>query len=268
MSQEQLSDARILYTACPLCESESIERYSDEDCSWHALYKPALPPVIHWVRCTRCGHNFSNGYFSAAALEVLFSDTHSIQMPEGDDVEASRYRSAEVIERMEQLRGYRQGRWLDVGFGNGSLLVTAAEFGWQVVGLDLRETSVQQIRARGVEAYATDLAEFESSDPFDVISFADVLEHMPYPKPALIHTRTLLAPDGHVFISMPNKDCYPWRDADSRGANPYWGELEHYHNFGRARLYDLLEECGFRPVRYTVNLRYRFGMEVVATLAD
>jgi hypothetical protein len=46
--------------------------------------------------------------------------------------------------------------------------------------------------------------------------------------------------------------------------NPYWGELEHLHNFGRRRLYALLEETGFCPVRYGVSQRYLASMEVVA----
>jgi hypothetical protein len=46
--------------------------------------------------------------------------------------------------------------------------------------------------------------------------------------------------------------------------NPYWGEIEHYHNFGRRRLYALLEEHGFEPARYGVSFRYRACMEVIA----
>jgi hypothetical protein len=46
--------------------------------------------------------------------------------------------------------------------------------------------------------------------------------------------------------------------------NPYWSEMEHFHNFGRSRLYSLLEEFGFRPERYSVSERYKACMEVIA----
>ena len=55
-----------------------------------------------------------------------------------------------------------------------------------------------------------------------------------------------------------------WRLLDAVNANPYWGELEHYHNFGRARLYALLIEYGFEPLHYRVSERYRVCMEVIA----
>lgn len=50
-------------------------------------------------------------------------------------------------------------------------------------------------------------------------------------------------------------------------ANPYWGELEHFHNFGGARLYSLLEAHGFQPLHYTISQRYRVGMEIIARRA-
>jgi hypothetical protein len=56
-----------------------------------------------------------------------------------------------------------------------------------------------------------------------------------------------------------------WRAMDASDANPYWGEIEHYHNFSRSRLYALLEEQGFTPLQYAVSERYRGCMEVIAT---
>jgi hypothetical protein len=43
-----------------------------------------------------------------------------------------------------------------------------------------------------------------------------------------------------------------------------WSELEHFHNFSRRRLYALLAEMGFKPLRYGVSLRSVIGMEIIA----
>ena len=169
-----------------------------------------------------------------------------------------------MVEDVTALAREGLGRWLDVGFGNGSLLTTAAEFGWDVVGLDVREESVRLMREHGFEAHTTDLTRYRPAQPFDVISMADVLEHMPFPRPALDRARELLTEGGLLFLSMPNADCFLWQTLDRLGQNPYWSELEHLHNFGRRRLYRLLEERGFAPLRYGVSLRYRACMEVIA----
>jgi 2-polyprenyl-3-methyl-5-hydroxy-6-metoxy-1,4-benzoquinol methylase len=157
-----------------------------------------------------------------------------------------------------------RGRWLDVGFGNGALLTTAAEFGFDVVGLDLRESCVRMMQEFGYEAHALEFESYGPNDPFDVISMADVLEHMPFPRPALRHAWALLREGGILFLSMPNSDSFLWKFLTRQGANPYWGEIEHYHNFGRQRLYALLLECAFEPVHYGVSERYRACMEVLA----
>jgi protein O-GlcNAc transferase len=93
---------------------------------------------------------------------------------------------------------------------------------------------------------------------------ADVLEHIPFPKMALAAAHRLLQQDGVLFLSMRNMDSMVWRLLHRNGANPYWGEIEHYHNFSRRRLYALLKNHGFQPAEYSVSERCRVGMEVIA----
>ena len=155
-------------------------------------------------------------------------------------------------------------QWLDVGFGNASLLFTAQEYGFEPVGLDLRPQSVEDLRKWGVQAHCQDVASFELPQPASVISMADVLEHMPFPKVGLQAAHRLLRPGGVLLISLPNMGSVVWKALDASNANPYWGEIEHYHNFDRDRLYALLAECGFRPVRYGISQRYRVCMEMIA----
>jgi len=75
---------------------------------------------------------------------------------------------------------------------------------------------------------------------------------------------SLLQNGGVLFVSMPNSGSVLWQQLNANNVNPYWGELEHYHNFSRERLYALLAEFGFEPVRYGISKRYRACMEVVA----
>jgi protein O-GlcNAc transferase len=157
--------------------------------------------------------------------------------------------------------GWTSGRWLDVGFGDGSLLTTAAEFGYDVVGLDLRAKNVEQLQVWGFEAHTLNIEDYEG-EGFKIISMMDVLEHMPFPKRALKRANQLLCHGGVLTVSMPNVDSFVWK---STTTNPYWAEIEHYHNFGRSRLYELLKEHGFAPSRYRVSTRYRTCMEVLAT---
>jgi protein O-GlcNAc transferase len=254
---------RVTFETCPLCGHEDALEIRVADCRAHPLYHPSLPAEMHWLKCDGCAHVFTDGYFDEHAFEILFGKVHRGQTP-GADVAHARGIAAKIVDDVARFRARLDGRWLDVGFGDGSLLSTAAEFGYEVVGLDLRTQSVAKMKALGFEAHATELTAYESAASFDVVSMADVLEHMPFPKAALAKAHALLADDGLLFVSMPNSEAFAWRDLDARGVNPYWAEIEHLHNFGRSRLYALLEEMGFTPCRYGISQRYIACMEVLA----
>jgi protein O-GlcNAc transferase len=143
----------------------------------------------------------------------------------------------------------RADKWLEVGCGSGMLLMSAWEWGYHAIGLDMRKDTVDMLRGMQVEAHRLDFQAFTAPPgSIAVISMADVLEHMPFPKPALRHAAALLKPDGLIFLSMPNGDTIVWKYLDSYKINPYWFEIEHYHNFTKDRLFALLAETGFEPL--------------------
>lgn len=254
---------RILYELCPLCEKSNFVDYKQGDATKHTLYRESFPPVINWVRCRSCGHIFTDGYWSAAGLGMLF-ERISPHLEAMSDIETSRLINASIVSWVNRTASGKTGEWLDVGCGHGSLLQTAEEFGYTAAGLDLRKEHVQALNNTGIWAEVATIEEIAANaEPeFEVISFADSLEHMPFPKAALLAARGLLSDDGLLFVSCPNTDTIVWRTLGD--ANPYWFELEHFHNFSRKRLTALLEECGFEPPRYSVSERYRSGMELLA----
>lgn len=258
---------RISYDACPLCNAEDATERVIAGCATHPLYRPPLPIAMHWLACDACGHEFVDGYFDDASLAILFRDAQPGQqprmLPSRRELVETRAISARIIDKVGKHRGRLPGRWLDVGLGNGALMTTAAEYGYEVVGLDARRAVVEMIRRLGFEAHTTDITHLEAS-PFDVISMADVLEHMPFPRDALSRAHRLLVDGGTLFLSMPDRDAPIWKQLDAIGDNPYWTELEHLHNFGRRRLYALLREHGFEPIAHGISERYVACMEVIA----
>lgn len=256
---------RIAYTACPLCESATFTHETTGDCSRHVLYKRELSPRIRWMRCASCAHVFTEGYFTPEASALIFAQT-KIEQRVGHDIERQRYVSSFMVEAV--LPFVSMGRWLDVGFGNAALLFTAQEYGFEPVGVDMRADNVAALAKFGIEAHAADLETLALPRPCDVISLADVIEHMPFPKRGLAAVHRLLADGGVALISMPNTESALWRVFNESGTNPYWGELEHFHNFGRTQLYRLLGETGFEPVKFGISQRYRACMEVIARKAQ
>lgn len=186
-------EERHLYDACPLCGSPDIGWLGDGDCAGHALYDPQLSPTIRWNTCGDCAHVFTEGYFTDAACEIIFARTNDTQKV-GHQMEANRAVSARIIDRVLPFQS--GGRWLDIGFGNGSILFTAREFGFHPIGVDLRRENVETMQQLGFEAYCADLDTMDLSPACQVVSMLDVLEHVPYPEPFLRKAVSLLEPGG------------------------------------------------------------------------
>lgn len=252
---------RVLFHHCPLCDCSTLNDSISGDCSKHPLHNDSISAVMRWKQCTNCAHVFTEGYFTDEACKLIFSQTNANQQV-GYEVEQQRYVSSRMIEKV--LPYVAQGHWLDVGFGDGSLLFTAQEYGFEPVGIDLRKNNVNTMSALGIQSYCEHLSKLSLDFKCSVISMADVLEHMPYPKEGLRAAHNLLADKGVLFISLPNMESIVWTALDQNNANPYWGEIEHYHNFSRSRLFKLLRETGFEPVKYGISERYRVCMEVIA----
>lgn len=253
--------SRTLYVGCPLCGASEVKATLKADCSRHPLFLPGIPPEICWLQCGACEHVYTDGYHSKEALRHILGGVNEHQTI-GVDIEKHRLVSARMVEKI--LPTVSKGFWCDIGFGNAALLLTAQEYGFVPVGIDLRRDNVEALKGLGVEAHCVDLAEFRQPSRFAVVSMCDVLEHMPYPAESLRLVHALLDDHGVLLVSMPNMDSIFWAIADTLDTNPYWGELEHYHNFGKQQLYRLLRNTGFEPIRYGISERYRFCMEVVA----
>ena len=99
------------------------------------------------------------------------------------------------------------GGSLDVGCSTGAWLEVARDAGWQPIGIEIGDAFAQVARGRGFEAHTGTLAEVAPGlEPhsFALITFWDVLEHLPEPRAALEQAAGLLAPGGAIALTFPN----------------------------------------------------------------
>jgi 2-polyprenyl-3-methyl-5-hydroxy-6-metoxy-1,4-benzoquinol methylase len=253
--------ARINYEACPLCNSPDISSYKEADCTRHPRFDATLPSVMIWCRCGSCDHVFTKGYFAPEAVNAAFART-TPDSRVGHDAETGRVISARIVGNVARHKA--SGDWLDVSFGDASLLFTAKEWGFRPVGLDLHPENAQALKALGYESHCASIEKLDFPGRFSVVSLSDCLERTPFPRATLDAAHRLLQPGGVLFVAVPNMATIVWRLLDTAGNNLFWGEIEHYHNFTRERLYALLQTHGFKPTTYAVSERDPSGMEVIA----
>ncbi len=115
-------------------------------------------------------------------------------------------RSVQILDHFLRSRTLKlEGRWLDVGCGNGATLRAVSERlpGWSLVGteLDDRNRSTVEAIARLEYFHAGPIDDLD--DRFDVVSMVHVLEHVRSPITFLKSVLRLLNRDGLILIQLP-----------------------------------------------------------------
>ena len=156
-----------------------------------------------------------------------------------------------------RLWGGRRGLdVLDVGCGYATTSQHLA--GNRVTGIESSAEAVEVARTRIARVVQRDLQDVDPGlGTFDVIIFADVLEHLAWPVGVLKKYLALLKPNGSVIVSLPNVGLWSVRLQHLLGSFEYeeTGVLDrtHLRFFTRRSALRMLDEAGLRVVKRTYN---------------
>jgi SAM-dependent methyltransferase len=142
----------------------------------------------------------------------------------------------------------QQDRVLDVGCGNGKVSEYLAGSGACVDGIEPTASRAAQA-ARKVRHLSTVYA--GEPDPgllpeYDMITFFDVVEHIPEPSPVLNWAASRLAANGRIVASIPNSAHISFRRKMLRGdwSMADWGLFDRTH----LRFYDPRSMLALTPI--------------------
>ncbi len=169
-------------------------------------------------------------------------------------------------------------RVIDMACGEGYGVQVLAGSAAAVTGVDANPQAHEHARLR----YAAANVKFERAlvesyaEPADAVVFLQTIEHLRDPGAVLAHFRSLVGPDGTVYVSTPNVRTLAPKGA-SRSDNPW-----HVHEYRRAefeqlcrasfsrvelyglfharklRLHELALRCGWDRVHSALGVTERF----------
>ncbi len=152
---------------------------------------------------------------------------------------------------------------LDVGCGIGLNGAAAKRTGAHVTGIETDPVALEQARRRLDEVIAVDITNDAAvraalgERRFDLILFADVLEHVADPLAVLKRFLGYLGDEGHVLVSLPNVAAWTVRLGLLAGRFDYGasGILDdsHLRFFTRDTARRLLEDAGLDVLRVEQN---------------
>jgi len=204
------------------------------------------------VRCDDCGLVFFNPQPSDDELARIYGANYFL----GSDSETGRKEVTEIkqatarlyLSEIRRYHGLERGRLLEVGCGEGDLLVLAKGDGWQITGVEYSAAACEKARQRlnSNEVRSGELSEVGfAAGQFDLCVISDVLEHVRSPLGLLQEIHRVLKPGGTLFVATPSIDSW-----SARFLRQKWMEFktEHLAYFDRQTLQTALFKAGFRDV--------------------
>jgi len=240
---EELKTSTVTLEACPICgERETV-----------------LFALIHgypYHECRGCGHIFLKEAPSPEVMNALYSargsELKSVHMSIYGDPHVAGIRIELIAKpKVEFVTGHigHVGTWLDVGCGTGEILVAARDQGWEAIGIESDVDELEFARKQGCqvrEAYLTrDNAQVHIGIA-DVVSFFNVLEHIPHPVDLLQAVVTAISPGTYVVIEVPRHPslsslanrAFPWL------AHRHMYAPDHLHVFTERSAHLMFENSG------------------------
>lgn len=200
------------------------------------------------TKCVCCSHIYLNPRPSKKKLRQYYPESyeqHQVLHQSEKLVNRPEFHAANIlVDFIEKFRAQR-GRLLDVGCATGIFLKAAELRGWHGTGIELVETAAQIAREQfQLNVHVGVLEEIDlPKKSFEVITFWDVLEHLPSPSQAMEKCYELLVPGGLVVFTTPNLASF-----DRYIFGKYWIGWEvprHLHLFTPYSVARLIAKSGF-----------------------
>jgi SAM-dependent methyltransferase len=231
---------------CPLCASGSSRLFDRGEFHGH---------LVENRTCLACGLVYQSPRMTEIEAAAFYSEEYRL-LQEGSKDPTSRNMAVQDKRARSLLEFARPvipavSRHLDIGCSMGILLQYFQDnYHDQAVGVEPGEAHRARARENGITVY-TALEELERSGeaPFDLVSLAHVLEHLPDPVAYLTHLRqTLLAADGWLLLEVPNLYAH----------NSF--ELAHLVAFSPHSLCETLRRAGFEIIKFEKHGRPNSGL--------
>lgn len=192
---------------CPICTGDQIITIGRPQISSQASMFVNEDHRV--VKCKTCRFYFvfPKISFSQQEWEKLYGDEYFGEMPRW----WARRRSEHRKQRLDWLQECFYdpiNKFLDIGCGEGYVLMDALKRGWNTYGIDISDNRMDAAKNKDITFIKGGIIEASFPDNFfDCIYLDSVLEHMLDPLGSLGEIRRILRKGGVLYVGVPNEEC-------------------------------------------------------------
>jgi SAM-dependent methyltransferase len=243
--------------------------FTGHDCS--ATFKAIMKSIKRSVVCPVCSHPAgfqlslaqyaiwycffcSTGFTHPVPRNIASYYTHDYWYGSGIlmKTKAFVFRLAQKRRLCWILKYYKRGDVLDVGAGMGIFGRELTKHGFNVTSIDAAFAKLDNPAVQNI-----DFLSWITSKRYDVVVFWESLEHVNDPDAYLMKAKSLLKPNGKVFIEYPRYGCI-----ESVVFGKYWYDLDiprHLFHFTFKGMDRLLLRTGFKIIHHAGIMAFDYA---------
>ena len=164
-------------------------------------------------------------------------------------------------ELFEELCDVNSKKLLEIGSGSGHFLKYGKERNWDVIGFEPSMMSYEYSKNLDINVINGNfnVEEAKKHGKYDVVFMRNVIEHISQPITMIEDIKTILKPNGLLFIVSPN-DYNPLQDIlkNKLGFDSYWIAKEHINYFNFESMKDLLQKLDLNIIKTSATFPMEF----------
>lgn len=234
---------KTLLRTCPVCRNASkgfvLHTQSFVLPRGHLLSRASTYDI---VSCRNCGFVYADTPLQQKTYDKYYGQMSKYEMAY-DKTEVLKYRAQ--AERINAVMKDKNAAIIDVGAGNGGLLLEMKKLGYKnLTALDPSEKCVENIRLHGIRAQTGSVFRHRIKDTFDLVILSHVMEHLVDVDKAMRALTGMAGERGMIYIEVPDAAGY----AENHFVPFYFFDTEHINHFDEVSLMNLGLSHGLRTL--------------------
>ena len=191
---------------CPICGANRLEMVGTPQIS--DKLRNYIKEDYRVFKCKKCDFYFVLPpiEFSNKDWEGLYNQDYFEDMTEWHINQRRRDRKKR-LDDFQKHASQEEIKFLDVGCGNGDVMIDAVVRKWNVHGLDISDNRRTSAKTKDISFFLGDIYQAKFKDDyFDCVYMDSVLEHVNDPLAYLKEINRIMKDDGVLYIGVPNED--------------------------------------------------------------
>ena len=191
---------------CPICKSEKYNSVGIPKLDEKS--KKIINKEYQVVQCIECKFYYVYPEIELSSVEwkLLYDENYFTEQTDWYKRIRAKHRK-QRIEKLNTLCENDVKNFLDIGCGEGYMLLEAVSNGWIAYGVDITDNRIYESNNSKISFVNSDLLSAKFPDDFfDCIYMDSILEHVLNTKEHIHEIKRILKKGGVAYIGVPNED--------------------------------------------------------------